>query len=108
MRPFSIVKDRGFLKLMKTGRPNYYIPSPVTVSRDMKTVFIKCRQRIAHMLQVSRCTKFDGGKDNRSLNVATRWRFELRDRCVDLTKSQGIRRCHHSLRGEGASGLNAA
>jgi hypothetical protein len=53
MRPFSVVKDRGFQNLMKTGRPGYYIPSPATVSRDVKKVFVKCRQRIAKMLQVS-------------------------------------------------------
>jgi hypothetical protein len=53
MRPFSIVKDRGFQSLMKTGRPEYYIPSPETVSRDVKKVFVCCRERIAKMLQVS-------------------------------------------------------
>ncbi|EJD38750.1 hypothetical protein AURDEDRAFT_46315, partial [Auricularia subglabra TFB-10046 SS5] len=31
-RPFSIVKDRGFLSLMKTRRPGYYLPSIATVS----------------------------------------------------------------------------
>jgi hypothetical protein len=53
MRPFKIVKDRGFQSLMKTGRPDYYIPSPETVSRDVKKVFVRCRQRIAKILQVS-------------------------------------------------------
>jgi hypothetical protein len=53
MRPFKIVKDRGFQSLMKTGRPEYYIPSSETVSRDVKTVFVRSRQRIAKMLQVS-------------------------------------------------------
>jgi hypothetical protein len=57
MRPFKIVKDRGFQSLMKTGRPDYYIPSPQTVSRDVKQVFVRCRQRIAKMLQV--CQNFD-------------------------------------------------
>jgi len=38
-RPFNIVSDRGFQNLMKTGRPEYYIPSPATVSRDVKKVF---------------------------------------------------------------------
>jgi hypothetical protein len=52
MRPFKIVKDRGFVCLMKTGRPGYYIPSPETVSRDTKKVFARCRKRIAKMLQV--------------------------------------------------------
>lgn len=36
---------------MKTGRPEYYIPSPSTVSRDVKLVFARTRQRIAKMLQ---------------------------------------------------------
>ena len=52
-RPFSIVDDRGFQSLMKTGRPEYYIPSRWTVSRDVKLVFARTRQRIAKMLKVS-------------------------------------------------------
>jgi hypothetical protein len=51
-RPFKIVKDRGFQKLMKTGRPEYYIPSPETVSRDVKKVFVRVRKRIAKLLKV--------------------------------------------------------
>ncbi|KIL55792.1 hypothetical protein M378DRAFT_53553, partial [Amanita muscaria Koide BX008] len=39
MRPFQIVNDRGFQSLMKTGRPDYHIPSPETISRDVKQVF---------------------------------------------------------------------
>jgi hypothetical protein len=50
-RPFNIVADRSFQKLMKTGRPDHYIPSPSTVSRDVKTVFARTRKRIAKMLQ---------------------------------------------------------
>ncbi|KAH7903433.1 hypothetical protein BJ138DRAFT_976062, partial [Hygrophoropsis aurantiaca] len=34
-----------------TGRPEYYIPSSSTVSRDVKLVFARTRQRIARMLQ---------------------------------------------------------
>jgi len=52
MRPFSIVGDRGFQNLMKTGRPEYYLPTASTVSRDVKHVFTKVRSRIAKMLQV--------------------------------------------------------
>jgi len=51
-RPFSIVNDRGFRKLMKTGRPDYHIPSAETLSRDVKKVFANVRKRIAKMLQV--------------------------------------------------------
>jgi hypothetical protein len=54
VRPFSIVEDRGFLMLMKTGRPEFYIPSASTVSRDVRLVFARARQRIGKMLQVSR------------------------------------------------------
>lgn len=52
MRPFSIVRDRGFMSLMKTGRPGYFLPSPSTVSRDVKLVFARSRNRIAKLLQV--------------------------------------------------------
>ncbi len=51
-RPYEIVRDRAFLQLMKTGRPEYKIPSPSTVSRDVRRVFARCRARIAKMLQV--------------------------------------------------------
>lgn len=53
LRPFRIVRDRGFLVLMKTGRPGYYIPSPSTVSRDVKVVFARTRRRVARFLRVS-------------------------------------------------------
>jgi hypothetical protein len=55
-RPFQIVNDRGFQTLMKTGRPEYHIPSAETVSRDVKRVFVRVRQRIAKMLQVDLAT----------------------------------------------------
>ncbi|KAG2028835.1 hypothetical protein BDR03DRAFT_882586 [Suillus americanus] len=44
-------RDRAFQSLMKTGRPEYYIPSPSTVSRDVRQVFVRTRQRVATMLQ---------------------------------------------------------
>ena len=52
-RPFQIVNDRGFQSLMKTGRPEYHIPSMHTVSRDVKQAFVAARKRVAKMLQVS-------------------------------------------------------
>ncbi|KAF8132937.1 hypothetical protein EV363DRAFT_1295730 [Boletus edulis] len=51
LRPFNIVADRGFQSLMKTGRPEYYLPSPATVSRDVKLVFVHTRQWITKMLR---------------------------------------------------------
>jgi hypothetical protein len=52
LRPFTIVSDRGFQCLMKTGQPNYYLPSSSTVSRDVKAVFTQTRKQIAKLLQV--------------------------------------------------------
>ncbi|KAJ6468855.1 hypothetical protein C8R45DRAFT_837606 [Mycena sanguinolenta] len=46
LRPFAIVKDRAYRKLMKSGRPTAYIPSPSTVARDVKTLFQKTRDRL--------------------------------------------------------------
>src|SRR6266545_3662556 len=34
---------------MKTGRPDYHIPSPETVSHDVKDVFVRVRKHIAKM-----------------------------------------------------------
>ncbi|TFK61241.1 hypothetical protein BDN72DRAFT_732656, partial [Pluteus cervinus] len=43
----------GFKRLMKTGRPAYYLPSASTVSRDVKRIFTRTQGRIAKMLQES-------------------------------------------------------
>ncbi|TFY69264.1 hypothetical protein EVJ58_g529 [Rhodofomes roseus] len=61
MRPFNIVKDRGFNCLIKTGRPEYKLPSPTTVGRDVRKVFEHVRERVARWLQ-----EYDG-----ELNFAT-------------------------------------
>ena len=53
VRPFDLVSDEGFLFVMKTGRPELYIPSPSTVSRDVRLVFAWTCQRVATMLNVS-------------------------------------------------------
>lgn len=42
---------------MKTGRPEYALPSPSTVSRDVKRVFARVRRRIAKMLKVRKSQK---------------------------------------------------
>jgi hypothetical protein len=53
LRPFEIVKDRAFVSLMKTGRPDYPLPSPSTVARDMHNVYENAKARMATYLQVS-------------------------------------------------------
>lgn len=51
MRPYAVVKDRGFLSLMKTGRPGYWVPSPSTVIRDTRFVYDRTREKLARVLQ---------------------------------------------------------
>ena len=51
--PLNIVKDHGFQSLMKTGRLEYWLPSPSTSARDVKLVFAKTRNQIARILKVS-------------------------------------------------------
>ena len=51
-RPFQIINDCGFKKLMKTRRPDYHIPSMQTISCDVKRVFVQVRKHITKMLQV--------------------------------------------------------
>jgi len=61
-QPFSIVNDCGFKKLIKTGWPEYYLPSPTTVLRDVHLVFAHLRQHIASLLCVSDCSKINRKK----------------------------------------------
>jgi hypothetical protein len=48
----KIVDDPGFHRLMKTGRPQYKIPSGRTVARDVHVVFRRVKERITKMLKV--------------------------------------------------------
>ncbi|KAH9957491.1 hypothetical protein BC827DRAFT_1137886 [Russula dissimulans] len=49
--PMNIVRDHQFKVLMKTGRPGTMIPSPMTVSCNIKIVFERCRERINKILK---------------------------------------------------------
>ena len=53
LQPFSIVKDRAFRSLMKTGQPHYYLPFQKTVTRDVRHVFAWTQKQIATLLRVS-------------------------------------------------------
>jgi hypothetical protein len=55
------------LSLMKTGRPGYQVPSPETVSCDVKKVFVRVRKRIAKMLQVGVSVLFSLAYDDKKL-----------------------------------------
>ena len=49
-RPVRIVQDREFIKLMTAGRPHLTVPSPMTISRDIKDVFDASREKIHKLL----------------------------------------------------------
>ena len=53
MRSMKIVEDPAFIRLMKTGRPQYRLPSAKTVARDVHVVFRRVKRRIKKMLKVS-------------------------------------------------------
>jgi hypothetical protein len=89
-RPFSIVKDRGFQTLMKTGRPDFHIPSPETVSRDVKDVFVRVRKRIATMLQVRGSLITMYNMRLTLISAGSRRGPELCDRRMDGAQSQSI------------------
>ncbi|KAF8257665.1 hypothetical protein EI94DRAFT_1556419, partial [Lactarius quietus] len=63
--PFQIVNDRGFHSLMKTGRPEYHIPSQQTLSHDVQNVFVRVHGQIVKLLQ-----EYDG-KLNFAINAWT-------------------------------------
>ncbi|KAF8877776.1 hypothetical protein BD779DRAFT_1448209, partial [Infundibulicybe gibba] len=50
-RPHTPYETRSFHCLMKAGRPGLVIPSPSTVSRDIKASFEGCRAQIDTMIQ---------------------------------------------------------
>ncbi|KAL4071957.1 hypothetical protein J3A83DRAFT_4093112, partial [Scleroderma citrinum] len=50
--PFNIIDDAGFQCLMKTGRPNCYLPNLSTVLCDIQNTFVQVHQKIAKKLQV--------------------------------------------------------
>jgi hypothetical protein len=78
MHPFKMAGDSGFQCLMKTCRPNYYMPFAQTVSYDVKKIFTCCQKWIVNMLHacVMLISHGQGRKiiiprNNRALNFAT-------------------------------------
>ena len=51
-QPLKIVKDQASVVLMKAGHPGTTIPSPMTVSQDIKSAFERCHEHIDQILKV--------------------------------------------------------
>src|SRR5271163_3361307 len=79
-RPFKIVTDHAFRSLMKTGRPEYHIPSAETVSRDVRHPFVNVQKCLAKILQVSIMTYVFLIINSPSVTAGTRRGTELCDR----------------------------
>lgn len=60
-RPIQIVADRGFLCIMKVGRPDLWIPSPTTVSRGIHERMDDAKKNMVEFLKVMPhvCTFFN-------------------------------------------------
>ena len=89
-RPFKIVTNHGFRSLMRTGRPEYHIPSAETISCDVQNTFINVWICIAKMLQVSTMAYIFLIINSPSASPGTRRGTELCNRCMDIPKPQGI------------------
>jgi hypothetical protein len=72
-----IVNNRGFRDLMKTGHPEYRLPSPATVARDVKHVFVNMRSILANKLKVILLTACD-------LNPILKCDVQARDGCLNF------------------------
>ncbi|PPQ84145.1 hypothetical protein CVT24_002213 [Panaeolus cyanescens] len=51
MRPFTIVEDAPFLKIVRSGRPKFRIPGRHTVARDTHAVFKVVKERLKRLFQ---------------------------------------------------------
>src|SRR5277367_1392708 len=100
-RPFKIVTDRAFRSLMKTGRPEYPIPSAETVSHDVRNVFVNVRKHLAKILQVSIVSYAFLIINSPSVTPGTHRGTELCDRRMDIPKPQGIRGSYGPFRKRG-------
>jgi hypothetical protein len=49
-RPTTIIEDRELRELLLTGRPNMELPSATTITRDIRSSFDFCHDRIAKIL----------------------------------------------------------
>jgi hypothetical protein len=68
-RPFAIVKDHGFRDLMKTKRPKYQLPSPATVTQDVKHVFVSMWSLLAIKLKANKDVTYYSWPQPELLNV---------------------------------------
>ena len=93
--PHRTVKDRQFDILMKARHPGTSLPSPLTVSHDIKATFERCREHINTILKVSLRICIMDCLFN--LCIGTLQACTFCNRCVDIPKSLGLHRLDSAL-----------
>ncbi|KAJ7629279.1 hypothetical protein DFH06DRAFT_1006321, partial [Mycena polygramma] len=101
----SFSHDRAYRRLMKSGRPNAYIPSPRTIARDVKVLFNKTRARLKKRFQrmpacVSMATDAWTSPNHRAyVAVSGHWEEEgKRFNCLlDFVEVPKVRSLHRNL-----------
>lgn len=56
LRPFDIVEDPGYRRLVKTGRPDFPTPSSKTLRQNVYNIYDRVLPRVSRMLKVSVCS----------------------------------------------------
>ncbi|TFK77644.1 hypothetical protein K466DRAFT_607906 [Polyporus arcularius HHB13444] len=87
-RPFAVATDPPLLRLLKNGRPNFFVPSPRMISRDAKIVFAVRRKKLSDML-VAYAGRLHFGTDcwsspNHRAFIAFTVHLELRGRWLSM------------------------
>lgn len=58
-RPFNIVEDRCYRWLQCEGRPDRYVPNRKKVSKDVKILYERVKEKLAEELQVRNICMMD-------------------------------------------------
>jgi hypothetical protein len=77
-RPFAIVADPEFIDILIDLNNKVTVPSPTTLSRDVREIFSMSRLKVASILQVCFLCIRVRGVDNKSLAVLPRTAPSLR------------------------------
>lgn len=58
-RPFNFILDEEYLLEVQMLRPGTIVPHPITVSRDIRTIYIEMSKHVRRYFRVSSCPTFE-------------------------------------------------
>lgn len=91
-RPHKIVKDNHFEIIMKAGWLGTSLPSPMTVSQDIKAAFKISCEFIDNILKVSLWICFEDSSFKFSICIGSLWASTFCNGRMDFPKSPGLHR----------------